>query len=109
MKAFFESPQKEKTELHQKQQQKKEYKLIASARHKKGMTLFSYNTHNGDLKPAEYQKESSISLQQAMLISKGHGDVTRKVVIEKDCIYFEALNMANARKKISVMEKQFGI
>lgn len=103
MKSFFEIGNKEKTEIRQKQQQKKEYKLIASAKHRKGMTLFSVNTVTGEIKPAEYQIEDTLPWEQALLISKGHGNTTRKVVIEKDCIYVEALNVKNLHKKLDIL------
>lgn len=102
MKAFFEISNKEKTEIRQKQQQKKEYRLVSSVKHKRGLTLFSINTVTGEIKPAEYQVETTITLEQALLISKGHGNTTRKVVIEKDCIYVEALNEKNLRKKLDI-------
>lgn len=103
IKSFFDLADKDRVEIQQKKQQKKEYKLIASAKHRKGMTLFSVNTVTGEIKPAEYQVENILSWEQALLISKGHGSITRKVVIEKDCIYVEALNEKNLRKKLDIL------
>lgn len=97
---------KTKTEIQQKKQQKKEQKMIGSIRHRKGMTLFSINSVTGVVKPAEYVKESTITLEQALKLLHSEGNTTRRVFVEKDCIYIEALNKENALKKYKKLLKK---
>lgn len=96
---FFKFTDKERTEIQQKKKQQKEHKLIGSIRHHPGLTLFSVNIKTEEVKPAEFVKESLITWNQAVMQSKGKGNITRKIVVEKDCIYIEALNKGNALKK----------
>lgn len=89
---------KDKTELQQRKRQQTEFKLIGSMRHRTGLTLFSGNVKTGEVKPAEYVKERILEWNDAIRYIK-NGSVKRKVQIEKDCVYFEALNLENAKKK----------
>lgn len=74
--------------------------------HKKGLTLFSINTITGEIKPAEYIKESVITWEQALLLIHGKGGIARKVMVEKDCVYIEALNAENAKKKYNTRKSR---
>lgn len=94
----FDRPQKDKTEIQAKKKQRQEYKLIGSMSHRAGHILFSINTITGEIKQAEYQKEPIITWEQAKMINEGVG-IPRKVIIEPNCVYIEALNEENALKK----------
>ena len=94
----FDRPQKDKTEIQAKKKQRLEYKLIGSMSHRAGHILFSINTITGEIKQAEYQKEPIITWEQAKMINEGVG-IPRKVIIEPNCVYIEALNEENALKK----------
>ena len=94
----FEHNEKDKTEIQAKKKQRQEYKFIGNIRHQAGHILFSINTITGEIKQAEFQKEPIITWEQAKMVNDGVG-LPRKVVIEKDCVYIEAMNEENAMKK----------
>lgn len=75
------------------QQQQKEYKFIENIRYIPGLTLFSYNCITGEIKKAEYKNEVSIGLDKNVIIKK-------KVVIEPNCFYEQALNKKSFEKRI---------
>ena len=74
--------------------QQQEYKLIGKARRKPGMTLFSYNTQTGEMKPAEIERECAMTFD-------GNVSYKTKVKIDPHCIYWQALNLKNWEKKIN--------
>ena len=76
--------------------QQQEYKLIGKARRKPGMTLFSYNTQTGEMKPVEIEKECAMTFD-------GGVSHKAKVKIEPHCIYGQALNLKNWEKKVNKM------
>lgn len=76
--------------------QQQEYKLIGKARRKPGMTLFSYNTQTGEMKPVEIEKECAMTFD-------GGVSHKAKVKIEPHCIYGQALNLKNWKKKVNKM------
>ncbi len=78
-----------KTEVNQKQQ--KEYKLIGKARKVPGHTLFSFNKKSKEIKVAEMNSSVSIGFNNKPVYCN-------KILIEKDCIYVQALNKKNAIK-----------
>lgn len=102
---FFKFADKVKTEIQQKKQQKKEQKMIGSMRHRKGMTLFAINIVTGEVKPAEYVKQNIITWEQALRLIHNQSDTTRRVLVEKNCVYIEALNAENAWKKYKKMKE----
>lgn len=71
---------------------KKEIKYIGSQRPIPGLTLFSYNTSTGEIKKAP-MKSTAILVRNGVSFKK-------EVLIEKDCIYLQALNRKNLIKKI---------
>lgn len=78
--------------------QQKEYKLLGKVLRKPGLTLFSYNTQTGEMKPAEMERTCAITFG---------GDVaySTKVKVEQHCIYGQALNMKNWQKRVARMIK----
>lgn len=86
-----EKPDSVRMELNQKQQQ--EYKLIGKVKRHPGHALFSFNTRTCKIKLADIEHEVSITLSGEPLYS-------HKTVIEKDCIYMQALNEKSFRKKL---------
>ncbi len=78
-----------KTEVSKKQQ--KEYKLVGKIRRVAGHTLFSFNTKTKEIKVADMNRNVCIGVD---LKPKYLG----KILIEKDCIYVQALNKKNAVK-----------
>ena len=73
-----------------------EYHFVGSTKKVKGHTLFTYNTISKVLKPADVQREVSIDIE-------GNPIYSTKTLQEKDCIYIQALNAENAKKKLIKM------
>jgi len=71
----------------------KEYKLVGKLRNKTGLTLFSYNSITNELKPAKIVTNVAMGLHGLPVYKK-------QTQVEKDCIYFFALNRNNAENKI---------
>jgi len=85
---------KTKSAIHQKKDQKQEYKLIGSLLLKRGLKLWSYNQTTGELKPAEI-------VRKVMIGYNGKEKKSNKVQFSPDCLYLQALNRKNAIKKIN--------
>ena len=90
-------PQNPLLEILDKQQEERkapaEYHYIGSVRRVKGHTLFSYNTDTKALKRADMQREVSVGIE-------GKPKYNTKTLREKNCVYIQALNLENARKKL---------
>lgn len=82
--------EKPRIEANQKKQQ--EYRLIGKERRIAGHTLFSFNTVTGEVKAAQIERKAQIGFN-------GEPIFKTEVKTEKDCIYFQALNLKNAKKK----------
>lgn len=80
-------------------QKKKEHKLINQQRIVKGHILWKYNTLTKELsKDVKYKKTDLVITD----INNVDCDaINIKVELEKDCIYFQALNYKNALKKLN--------
>lgn len=74
-----------------------EYRYIGSARRVKGHELFSYNTKTGELKRAGLKREVQLTLPGKLPV------VRTRATMEPDCICVQALNLANAKKRIRKM------
>ena len=75
-------------------EQQKEFRLIGSQKRIPGLTLFEYDMTTGELRPASVKKEIQLELNGST------GTKTR--VDSKDlCLYIQALNEANARRKVA--------
>lgn len=97
MSDFFDF-KRQRTEIQAKKKQRQEFKLLGTIRHGSGHILFSINTKTGEIKPVEYMQDDTISWEKAVNAYHGQG-LSRKVQVEKDCVYIEALNQQNAIKK----------
>ena len=85
-----ESMPKDQIELLQKQQ--KELKFVGRVRVRPGHTMFSYNTETGEVKVAPVRYEVSIDFKTRQPIR------TKKILVESNCIYRQALNKKNFLK-----------
>lgn len=74
--------------------QRQEFKLIGRIRKRPGHTMFSYNLRSGEVKVAEVLSRSAINYMTKKPIANA------KIVIEKDCIYRQALNKKNFVKRL---------
>ena len=95
---------KNNVEISQRKKQRVEYKLVGSMKHKPGLTLFAINTKTLAVHEAEYVKNDCLSWLDALNIVRGI--IKRKVQIEKDCVYIEAINASNALRKYNKLKKK---
>jgi hypothetical protein len=72
-----------------------EFHLVASVKRVKGHILFSYNTKTGKWKQAPIKREVTLDMD-------GNPICNTSVAKEKDCVYIQALNLKNAKKKLSI-------
>lgn len=84
--------EKPQTKQHEERKAPAEFHLIGQLKKTKGHTLFSYNTKTGEWKVAPVIREVLVGVD-------GKPVYNTKIVIEKDCIYYQALNLKNAIKK----------
>ena len=79
--------------IEQVVKKKNEFHLIGSQRKIKGHTLFAFNTVTKEIKVAPMERKMFLGF---------NGNVTYKneITVEKDCIYLQALNEKNARKRL---------
>jgi len=85
----------DEVELIAKQNQQTEFKLIGRCRVHRGHILYQFNTVALELTEASYIAQKEISWEDAK-----NGIFRKKVLKEKDCIYFSALNRENAIRKL---------
>ena len=79
--------EKAKTEFCQ--QEKREIKFLGKMRRNTSHTLFSYNLVTKEIKVAELEKPVTIGLFGMEKIGN------TRIIIEKDCVYRQALNKKN--------------
>lgn len=94
MKVLNELP-KEKHDVERQQEERqvpKEYRLDGRIRRRPGHTLFSYNVKTDEWKVADTEKKAVV---------KPDGTVTYRTQVKREegCIYIQALNLKNAKKK----------
>ena len=97
MAEFFQPPSQDampRDQIEQLQKQKKELKFIGRQRVVPGHTMFSYNIDTGEIKVAPMKYEVSIDMWTRQPIR------TKKIVIERSCIYRQALNKKNFIKRL---------
>jgi len=94
-------------ELSVTKKQEHEYKLIGSHVPKiDGYTIFEYNMETKEIVPAVYQTEDTFDLnlvEQAIKSANTTFKLTqspKKLHLNKNCIYVEALNVKNAIKHL---------
>lgn len=110
MKEFDGAPlaiEQKVTKEHQK------HKFMANMVHQRGLTLWEYDEKTKQIAPAKieyvqmsFEQEHHSRLQaEAAVVAHTATVKHKKVIYRKDCMYFEALNMKNAMKKIEKMLK----
>ena len=70
-------------------QEKREIKFLGKMRRNTSHTLFSYNIVTKEIKVAELEKPDTINFKDLEKIGN------TKIIIEKDCVYRQALNKKN--------------
>jgi len=80
-----------KTEINVKKQQEIEYLLEGTIKPKKGHFVWEINEGTGDIKKAQYKKDTIVAFSNEY--------VKEKLIINPDCIYIPALNIKNAKSK----------
>ena len=82
--------------IEQVVKKKNEFHLIGSQRKVKGHTLYAFNTVTKEIKVAPVERKVYFGF---------NGNVTYKneLTVEKNCIYLQALNEKNAKKKLLKM------
>lgn len=99
MRDFEPINEPDKIEINVEQQQKKEIKLIGNQRKINGLTLWEFNHKTKELQKAKYSK---VDIELRSLSTRAEDLVNRhKVVVNENCLYFQALNEKNAIKKIN--------
>jgi len=94
---------KEPAPIHAEKKDKKEVH-IRKMKLKRGLNLYSYNHKTGDL--------LEVKIERVMYMEEKSGKM-RPVRKDKaqwnpDCMYFQALNLKNAARKVTNMLKQMG-
>ena len=84
----------DKVEIVAETKVKKQVTHIGSLRKIAGLTLYQFNVRTKELKKAEFV------LQRAEY-AKG-GAIRRQVKLEADCVYIQALNEKNAKRKLKI-------
>lgn len=80
-----------KVELNVKKQQQIESLLEGTIKPIKGHFVWEINEETGDIKKAEYRKDTVVAFS-----TQSHKE---KLVTKPDCVYIPALNAENAKKK----------
>lgn len=84
---------KELTEEH------KDNKIEIEQRKVKGHILWEFNLKTKELKPASFRKTDV--LVKSLIPAESSAQHNYKVVVNENCIYFQALNRKNALKKLT--------
>ena len=80
----------------QVQKKKNEFHMIGQERRIKGHTLFCFNLVKREIKVAPMSQECVLGMDGSVIYKNN-------VTVEKDCVYVQALNEKNARKKLIKM------
>ena len=80
----------------QVQKKKNEFHWIGKVKRAKGHTLFCFNVVTKKLKVAPMKQECMLGFNGSVIYKNN-------VVVEKDCVYVQALNEKNARRKLIKM------
>jgi hypothetical protein len=82
---------KEEIQEVKKVDQQKEHQYLGTMKQHRGHTLFSINKKTKEIKKAEFEKQDFVV---------GQPKPNRKVIVDQDCLYINALNMKNLIKKL---------
>lgn len=85
-----------KTELAQEQNQKQEYKQVGSIYMKTGCKLFAYNTET-----VKMEEVKQANLTKGIVNFDGTPHTERQTQYNPACLYFQAINLKNAMRKLS--------
>ena len=90
--------QKDDDQIRTEQVQKKrnEFHLIGQEKRIKGHTLFCFNEVTKKIKVAPMNQEIIMGLDGSIIYKNN-------ITVEKDCVYIQALNEKNAKKKLIKM------
>lgn len=80
----------------QVQKKKNEFHLVGEQKRVKGHTLFCFNEVTREIKIAPMKQDIVLGLDGAVIYKNS-------ITVEKDCIYVQALNVKNAKKKLIKM------
>lgn len=70
-----------------------EFHFVGSVRRVRGHTLFSFNWKTGEWKQAPLQREAKVGID-------GKPVFKTTVAREPNCVYIQALNLENAKKRL---------
>jgi len=94
MKEVLNFNQDPKIEIQAEQQQKKDIRLLGQEMRIKGLTLWQFNTISKVLIKAKFEKIHVVDFTNQ--VRENH-----KVKVQDNCIYFQALNLKTAIKKLN--------
>lgn len=98
MKELTKEFEDSEVEIVAEKQQQKVIKLIDRQRKIRGHILWEYNQETHDLSPATFKKQD---FQVASLTpSPSAVSISNKVQVNDKCLYFQALNRSNAKRKL---------
>lgn len=85
---------KEQNKQQEERKAPTEYHFVGSEKKVRGHIVFSFNKKTGEWKQAQVRREVAIDID---------GNPVFKTIVAKepDCIYVQALNLANAKKKLN--------
>ena len=79
-----------RVELNVKKKQEIEYTLLGKIKPKKGHFIWEINEETGEIKKAQFKRNTAVAFSASL--------PPEELVIQPDCIYIPALNVANAKK-----------
>lgn len=92
-------------EMEQVQQEEKEYTLLGTFARTKGLNLFFYNPQEDEVKEAKVAFSDTIHVYKLPDRFITVDWEAQKCVVEGKFIYFEALNLTNAIKRVERYKK----
>lgn len=98
MKEVIKDFKETEVEITIEKQQQKEIKLLGRQRKIRGHILWEFNQKTKELNQATYKKQDFNVT--SLTPSPSAMSVSNKVQVNENCLYFQALNRANAIKKL---------
>lgn len=93
----------QRIEIRDEQQQRKEKVLRGNIIIPKGHTLYVFDPDTLSVAPADVKKENTLDLSRAEL-----GELIKgKIEFDDSKVYFTALNLKNAHRKVNNMLKEY--
>lgn len=89
---------KDKIVIVKQAEQEKQNKLVGRLRPAKGHTLYEVNLTTGEVNAAQFEGETLIIKDLNSNAPENHK--TKKVMVNKGCVYVSALNVKNLMKKL---------